>query len=84
MFSLPHVHQVYLLFLAEIENGQFEPGPESLECRLVTPDEIPWSELAFRAVEFALQNLGELHDEGVHRGMFRREPRGRWTEADPV
>lgn len=84
LFSLPHVHQVYLLFLASMVDGSFEPGPESLECRLVDPRDIPWSEIAFRAVEFGLQRLGDLHEEGVHRGMYRRESKGAWTQAEPL
>ena len=84
MFSLSHVHQVYLLFLASIEEGQFEAGPESLECKLMDPVDIPWEELAFRAVEFALRRIGDLHEEGVHRGMYRRDLSEPWIQGDPL
>jgi hypothetical protein len=32
----------------------FAPGPESLDVRLFAPDEIPWQEIAFPSVHWAL------------------------------
>ncbi|MBX7058392.1 MAG: NUDIX hydrolase [Leptospirales bacterium] len=55
VFSVPHIGQVYLLFLAELLNLDFYPGRESLEVRLFTEAEIPWSQLAFNSVRFALE-----------------------------
>ncbi|RMH65742.1 MAG: NUDIX domain-containing protein, partial [Calditrichaeota bacterium] len=46
VYSLPHVNQVYVIFLARLLDGQFAPGHESLECKLVEPKAIPWDEMA--------------------------------------
>ena len=49
MFDIPHINQVYVFFRGELD-GDFGVGPESLESRLFSEDEIPWSELAFPVV----------------------------------
>ncbi len=54
LFSIPHISQVYLLFRGDLEDGRFAPGPESLECRLFSVDEIPWASLAFPVVRETL------------------------------
>ncbi|RKZ72515.1 MAG: NUDIX hydrolase [Candidatus Parabeggiatoa sp. nov. 1] len=53
-FSLPYINQVYLLFRAQLRDLTFAPGTESLEVRLFSQDEIPWEELAFRAIRHTL------------------------------
>jgi len=55
VYSLPQVNQVYVIFLAPMLDGRFEAGLESLECKLVTPAEIPWDEIAFTAIRFSLE-----------------------------
>ncbi len=55
VFSIPHIHQVHVFFLAEIIGGKFGCGKETLEAKLVRPDEIPWDEIAFGSVRFALK-----------------------------
>jgi len=49
------VGQVHLLFRARLLDLDLEPGPETIENRLVTIDEIPWDELAFRTVRRGLE-----------------------------
>ena len=46
--SIPTISQVYLLYLAFLTNDQYGSGPESLETKLFSMDEIPWDELAFQ------------------------------------
>src|SRR6185436_16493671 len=46
MISLLHVHQVYMMYRAELCDLDFGPGPESLEVRLFDESEIPWETLA--------------------------------------
>lgn len=82
VFNIPHVHQVYMLFAADVEDGAFEPGPESLECKLVSDAEIPWDDIAFRAVEFALRRLYDPIPPGGHHGVYRRAPDEPWTLAE--
>jgi ADP-ribose pyrophosphatase YjhB (NUDIX family) len=55
VYNLPHAQQVYLIFLAEMNNLNFHPTPESEEVRLFHPDEIPWKEMAFSSSAFAIK-----------------------------
>ncbi|MCR9141437.1 MAG: NUDIX hydrolase [bacterium] len=77
VYSVPHIGQVFLFFLAELKNLDFYPGVESLEVRLFTEDEIPWEEVAFNSTRFALERFfGDLKNGGTdgtpHMGQFVR------------
>ena len=66
-YDLNHIGQVHMIFRASIEDPTpIGPRPESLECRLFSWNEIPWSELAFPTVHWALQH----HHESQIRGSF--------------
>lgn len=56
IFSLPHISQVYVFFLSELDNLDFYPGEESLETRLFSEDQVPWAELAFPVITETLRN----------------------------
>ena len=56
VFSLPHISQVYVFFLSELDNLDFYPGEESLETKLFSEDQIPWTELAFPVISETLRN----------------------------
>jgi hypothetical protein len=69
--------------LADVEIGSlpvaaFGAGPESLEVKLVTPDEIPWQDIAFASTDFTLRRYLEDRAAGVERHHFaefnRRAP----------
>jgi len=73
VFSMPHINQVHLLFFARLENPEFAAGLETEETRLFSRADIPWDQLAFRAVTFALQKFCERtdHENGpVYMGMY--------------
>ena len=55
VFSIPHISQVYMMFRANLANGHFGPGAESLEVRLFEEHEIPWDQLAFPVVRVTLE-----------------------------
>ena len=55
LMNLPAYHQVHLFYLAQLENTDFSPGEESLETRLFTENEIPWNQLAFSTIKYALK-----------------------------
>src|SRR5262245_16315029 len=48
-------HQVHIMFRARLQQPEFGVGPESLETQLYEESEIPWPEIAFLSVEFALR-----------------------------
>lgn len=55
VISLPHISQVYMIYLANLVNTNFHPGIESLETRLFSEDEIPWDRLAFKTIDYTLR-----------------------------
>ena len=55
--SIPRINQVYMLYLAYLNHSHFNSGPESLETRLFSVEEIPWDELAFLTVRDTLIQL---------------------------
>lgn len=56
-YSVPRISQVQIMFRAELLNPDgIEPGPESEDVRLVTWEDIPWTELAFPSVYWALNH----------------------------
>lgn len=57
VYSIPRISQVQLMFRARLASPAFAPGPESLEVRLFAWDEIPWGELAFPSVKWALDHF---------------------------
>ncbi len=77
VFSIPHVNQVYLLFLAKLLDLDFYAGEESLETRLFREDEIPWDQLAFATVRNTLTHyFGDRvrNHFGFHLGTIARPP----------
>jgi ADP-ribose pyrophosphatase YjhB (NUDIX family) len=52
-------HQVHIMFRARLLDTDFGVGPESLEVRLYDENEIPWADMAFLSVEFALRRYLE-------------------------
>jgi len=55
VLSLPHIGQVYLVFVGKMRSERFGAGYESLEARLFHPSEIPWEDIAFTVVKEALR-----------------------------
>jgi ADP-ribose pyrophosphatase YjhB (NUDIX family) len=55
MFSLPHINQIHLFYLAELLDDNYGPTPESSEVKLFSIQDIIWSELAFPTVEKTLK-----------------------------
>jgi hypothetical protein len=73
--SVLHAHQVHVMFRAQLIDPNIGAGPESLEVRLCTEAEIPWEDIAFRSVEFALRRYLEdrrLGREDLHYDTIDR------------
>ncbi len=56
LFDLPQVGQVHVMYLANLHEGKFGVGEESLECQLVSEDEIDWDNIAFETVRRTLKH----------------------------
>jgi len=57
LYDLPHIGQVYLIYRGRLRSLDFAPGEESLEVQLFHEAEIPWEQIAFPAVAYALQHF---------------------------
>ena len=56
MYNIPRIGQIYVLFKADLIEGKFGAGEETIESRLLAEDEIPWNDLAFPSVERTLRH----------------------------
>jgi ADP-ribose pyrophosphatase YjhB (NUDIX family) len=72
VYDIPRISQVQLIYRARLVAPDIAPGPESLEVRLFAWDEIPWRDLAFPSVGWALDHFRQWRDDGD--GMTRRNP----------
>jgi ADP-ribose pyrophosphatase YjhB (NUDIX family) len=59
VYAVPHISQIQLMYRASIAEAKFAAGPESLEVKLFLWDEIPWTQLAFPSVKWALDQWRE-------------------------
>lgn len=78
IYSLPHISQVYMHFLAHLVNGEYSVGDETLEAGLFAEDEIPWQDIAFSSSEFALTKYFENRRNGqwdVHTSALSKHQR---------
>jgi ADP-ribose pyrophosphatase YjhB (NUDIX family) len=62
VYSVPRLSQVQLIYRARLVDGAFSPGPESQDVRLFGWDEIPWPEIAFPSVRWALDHWRKVGD----------------------
>ncbi len=60
------VSQVYLLYRARLLEPSWDPGPETLEAALFGAGEVPWDQIAFRAVAETLRRY--FDDQRAGRG----------------
>ena len=64
VYSVPRIGQVQVMFRASLQ-GDYGVGPESEEVKLVEWKDIPWSQLAFPTVVWALTHFAETRDQDV-------------------
>lgn len=65
VYTIERLSQVQLIYRAGLVTPAVEPGPESLEVGLFTWEEIPWNEIAFPSVLWALND---------HRALATGQP----------
>ena len=65
-----HTAQVHVMFRGQLLSDRHGPGAESLETALYTEAAIPWSELAFESIHFALRQYFTDRREGAERQYF--------------
>lgn len=74
VYNLPQANQVYIHFLAQVKDGHYTNGPESIETRLFTEEEIPWNDMAFSSSYFALKRFFEDRKSGVRKTHIGNYP----------
>jgi ADP-ribose pyrophosphatase YjhB (NUDIX family) len=60
VYDVPRISQVQLIWRATLASPDISAGPESLEVGLFAWDEIPWDEIAFPTVRWALRHAAEI------------------------
>lgn len=60
IYNIPRISQVQLMYKATLASPSVDAGEESLEVALYTWDEIPWDDLAFPSVRWALMQHAQV------------------------
>lgn len=60
VYNIPRLSQVQLIYRAKLLQPEISPGPESQEVSLFAWDELPWDDLAFPSVRWALGHFREV------------------------
>jgi ADP-ribose pyrophosphatase YjhB (NUDIX family) len=81
VYTIPRIAQVQIMYIAHLEEESFSAGPESLEVRLAGWDEIPWADLAFPSVTWALEQYRSV--EGCSDFAPFSNPEGQFGDPRP-
>ncbi len=73
VYSIPRIGHVQLIYHARLVSPDVAPGPESSVVRLFAWEDIPWDDLAFPSVRWALHHDREVMEEtGGEPGFLPR------------
>ncbi|MGI9401272.1 MAG: NUDIX domain-containing protein [Rhizobiaceae bacterium] len=75
VYTVPRLSQVQLIYRASLVRPEFSAGEESLEVALYDWDEIPWDDIAFPTVHWALEH-DRMVESGEASGPFVNPPGG--------
>jgi ADP-ribose pyrophosphatase YjhB (NUDIX family) len=73
VYTVPRLSQVQLIYRATLATGEYFAGEESLEVGLFGLDEIPWADIAFPTVHWALKHEAMIGN-GEAQGPFVNPP----------
>lgn len=62
VYSIPHISQVHVFYRAEAASRECAPGTESAEVDFFEWENIPWDEVAFPSVIWALEQARQVED----------------------
>ena len=65
VYSIPRISQVQMMYISSLSTADIAPGPESTDVALLRWSEIPWDEIAFPSVYWALAHYQQVHNQGV-------------------
>ena len=71
IYDIPRISQVQIIYAARLTDDTVSPGPESQEVELFEWEDIPWNDLAFPTVRWALTHHRDAHATGdwIPRGV---------------
>ena len=81
VYSIPRISQVQIIYAARLTSPAVASGAETLEVRLCAWDEIPWDDIAFPSVRWALRHHRERGGSTFHR--VRGNPPGESGDVHP-
>jgi ADP-ribose pyrophosphatase YjhB (NUDIX family) len=80
IYDLPDIGQIYSIYLADLKDGAYGIGSESLDCALFSEEDIPWDTLAFEAIRLTLKNYfadrkqyNELSEFPIHQDKIGKD-----------
>lgn len=65
VYSIPRISQIQLIYLADLQSPKIAPGSESAEVGLFAWDDVPWDDIAFPSVHWALGHFDEIKDQAM-------------------
>lgn len=63
IYNIAVIGQVYVVYRGRMLSAEHAPGPESLETALFAFDDVPWSDLAFPSVGWALRDYRKVEGQ---------------------
>ena len=84
VIDVPFASQVHIMYRGKLIDDAFGCGPESLECKLIAEKDIPWDDIAFPTVTFALKTFFADRAKGeyeIHSAVINRN---RWDFAQTL
>ena len=63
VYNIPRISQVQVIYRARLLSPDVAAGPESEAVGLFTWEEIPWQDLAFPSVRWALEHFRDVRDQ---------------------
>ncbi len=82
--NVVHAHQVHVMFRARLPAAEYGAGAESLEVGLYRPEDIPWADIAFPSIDFALRRYLEDRARGVEQTHLTDVERPPWRRPPPA
>lgn len=65
VYAIPRISQIQLIYRARLLTPEVSPGPETQETGLFAWADIPWEDIAFPSVRWALGDYRDLHEEAA-------------------
>ena len=63
LYNIPRISQVQVIYRAQLLEPKFAAGVESLDVKLFRWNDIPWDELAFPSVHWALHHFDTVREQ---------------------